>query len=174
MYLTNEWSAGMASHVFNNTYEDIIDDGYYEYKVNTPFKWGAGIAYTFGAAALISVDYEGADYSSITMAGRNERFAFVEDNNYLSKNARTVSNVRVGAEYRIQEIAIRAGYAYYQNPLTAMNDTHIGSVGLGYRGRYFFMDAAYSFAPSDKLEFVSRGKRVFCYGNCAGTKRKPE
>lgn len=153
MYLTEEWVERMYSSVYQSKYEDYID-GVYDYRINAPFKWGAGIAYTFGTFGLLSVDYEGVDYSDTRMYGRDDRSVFKGDNDYMNKNCRTTTNVRVGGEVKIQNFAVRGGYSFYQNPEKGLADTHMGSVGLGYRMQYFFADLAYSFIPSFKKDYI--------------------
>jgi predicted porin len=74
-------------------------------------------------------------------------------NKYLDRTCRTASNIRIGGEIRLNDIALRAGYAYYQNPREEVDATQIGSVGVGYRGQYFYIDGAYSFYPSNTANY---------------------
>jgi hypothetical protein len=152
MFLTEKWTEEMSSLFATKMHNDRVS-GAYDYRIHSPFKWGAGLAYTFGNAALISVDYEGVDFSAAALSSPYERSAFDADNEYLKKNYRTTTNIRVGGEVRIAAIALRAGYSYYQHPMKNEPARQIGSVGIGYRGRYFYIDGAYSFIPNVKQAY---------------------
>jgi hypothetical protein len=154
MSLRNTWSQSMSA-IFEREQNTKAIDGHYDYRITTPMRWGAGVAYTFGAVALVSVDYEGVNYGSTAMYEYDgSEGSFKPDNKQLQNDCRTAANIRVGAEYKISDYAVRAGYAYYQNPQKNYKATQIGSVGFGYRGRFFSMDAAYSFAPGLKENIV--------------------
>jgi hypothetical protein len=151
MFLHEHWTKDMTSVLKSGKYDANIAPSDYYYRVQAPFRWGAGLAYTFGSIGLISVDYEGVGYSGLKLREDNGSFgSFVGDNRYLDDYYRsTTTNIRVGGELRLNAIALRAGYAYYQNPGKEMKAIQIGSVGIGYRGEYFFIDGAYSFSPDN-------------------------
>ncbi|MBQ7272094.1 MAG: hypothetical protein IJR12_00555 [Bacteroidales bacterium] len=142
------------------------------YALRMPFRWNAGIAYTFGSFAVLSVDYEMADYSSAKYRGRGD-FGYSAgswgDQNADIKDALGLGhNVRVGMEFKPSEsLAIRVGYNYlsgsqrnwlvwdYSNPadpvlnlqpLTAQERaaqaTQLVSFGAGYSVGHFFADFA--------------------------------
>ncbi len=83
---------------------------------------------------------------------------------FYSSNSKNVSEVKLGAEYRIQKFRIRGGYGFATNPFAATtfatlgsngtvasqsyNDMYAGKkstvgVGLGYDFKSFYIDAAY-------------------------------
>lgn len=106
-----------------------------------------GIAYTFGNVALISVDYERANYNLMRFKAVN----FSDQNFFDSANtdiqgqyAPGASNrVRVGMEVKpAQSFAIRAGYNFDGTGNKAEN-VHRISLGLGYiSSGSFFCDIA--------------------------------
>jgi len=154
MFLTEEWDERMRSSVSHPSTRDTEHDeslnGVFDYRIRTPFKWGAGVAYTFGSYGLLSIDYEGVDYSHTRMYGssHSNRNMFQKDNNYVRNYCRTTTNIRAGGELKIDNFSLRGGYSFYQNPEKDMPNTHIGSVGMGFRTRGFFLDVAYSFIPN--------------------------
>lgn len=142
------------------------------YALRMPFRWNAGIAYTFGSFAVLSVDYEMADYSQAKYHGREE-FGYSTgswgDQNLDIKEALGLGhNVRVGMEFKPTEsLAIRVGYNYLSGsqrnwlvwdysdpadpvlnlqPLTAQERaaqaTQLVSFGAGYSAGHFFTDFA--------------------------------
>jgi hypothetical protein len=128
-----------------------------DYKVVTPVKWGTGLAYTFDNYALVSVEYEGADYTDIKMYGfENDYYVrWTDVDNDARKYFKVATNIRAGAEYRINQYALRAGYAYYGSPVKNDNSfvRHIVSAGAGYQWNGGFIDAVYSFSPGNKETF---------------------
>ena len=156
MWLTDLSSSVMTSDVFNDSYKDETPVNEYDYRINTPFKWGLGVAYTIGKMALVSMDYEGVDYPSTSMYGRHgRRDDFSEDNKIMSQDFSHTSNIRIGAEVRLSELSLRGGYSFYGSPNKAwLYEQHIISTGIGYSNASgFFMDAAYSFNPSYKYDY---------------------
>ncbi|MDR2359364.1 MAG: hypothetical protein LBD87_06150 [Prevotellaceae bacterium] len=154
MFLRNTWNERMASNIKGVEYSELIE-GHDDYRITTPVKWGAGIAYTFGTVALLSVDYEGVNFARTRISNeKGVTNSYRKDNERLQEDCRTTANIRIGGEYKINDIAIRAGYAWYQNAREGFADTQIGSVGFGYRGRFISVDAAYSFAPGLKENYI--------------------
>lgn len=104
----------------------------YDYKIVTPWKFGASVGHTFGKMVAIGATYEYADYSSLKnriKTGRvinsyydgwgvytnsyNTYSNDIQMNNHTEKTLRGVSLVKVGIEVKpSQLIALRAGYNY--------------------------------------------------------------
>ncbi|MBR4734492.1 MAG: hypothetical protein IK052_00215 [Bacteroidales bacterium] len=142
------------------------------YALRMPFRWNAGLAYSFGSFAVLSVDYEMADYSLCRYRGRGE-FGY-SDGNWGDQNADIHDalglghNIRAGFEFKpMESLAIRVGYNFLSgsqknwlvwdledpaNPqlflesLTkeerAAQATHLVSFGAGYSIGGFFADLA--------------------------------
>jgi hypothetical protein len=154
MFLRDTWNERMTADVDGWENTDFIE-GHDDYRVTTPIRWGAGVAYTFGSVALLSVDYEGVNFGYTRMSEENGSTGIYQnENDRLKENCRTTTNIRIGGEYKINDFAVRAGYAWYQNAQKDYENMQIGSVGFGYRGRFFSVDAAYSFAPGIKENYV--------------------
>lgn len=130
-------------------------EGNYEYRLISPFRVNAGVAFTF-RNGLISADYEMCDYSGMKYKSieysDNEDFY---DINQSIKDCYGIAHmVRVGAEYKLApDFAVRAGYNFGTSPERYYNDmnekvapksyTHGISFGVGYSSPgSFFMDAA--------------------------------
>lgn len=90
--------------------------------------------------------------------------AETELNDFFKDNYKNLSEVKIGAEYRIKQFRLRGGYAYASSPFDALNvdrytdnggitgqsynnlilnDRNALSVGLGYDFRSFYIDASY-------------------------------
>ena len=136
----------------NNENEDFLPQNspsdIYEYTLTTPYRLEFGLAYIFGKAGLISVDYELVGNSSMRIRDEWEDGYTPGWNDAIKKNYRNTSNLRVGAEINLSRgFMARAGFNYFQSPY---NDSSLDfaryaySGGIGYRGKSFFVDLAYS------------------------------
>lgn len=152
MYLYDEWEESMTAKLQGtdggSPYQQTLDSplGNYNYRVNTPFRWNVGAAYTFGKIGVLSVDYERVDYSQMKMKDRDNFNSFAEDNKMIKNIFNSSNIIRAGAEIRIlPEIAFRAGYQYYNGGEIDYKSTlQYGSLGLGYVSKSgFFADIAY-------------------------------
>ena len=123
-------------------------EGTAQYRLVTPFRANAGIAFTFGTMGLLSADYEYCDYSGINYRDNGSSFG---DLNADIRNFLGVSHeLRTGAEIKpTPAFALRAGYAFTTSPQKYDNGEYIKaprqlvSAGLGYSSNgSFFADFA--------------------------------
>lgn len=142
------------------------------YALRMPFRWNAGLAYSFGNFAVLSVDYEMANYRDATYRGRGDfgysTGAWGNQNADIKDALGLGHNIRVGMEFKpIESLAIRVGYNYlsgsqrnwlvwdytdpanpelYLQSLTkeerAAQATQLVSFGAGYSAGHFFADLA--------------------------------
>ncbi|OIQ29551.1 MAG: transporter [Bacteroidetes bacterium MedPE-SWsnd-G2] len=130
-----------------------------EYKLTTPGKLTGSLAYIFGKKGLLSVDYSLKDYSNSKFKPTSDLY-FAALNNDISNSLDTVSTVRVGGEYKIKQLSLRAGYRFEESPYkqSLFNDDLNGySFGLGYSFGNFRMDFSYDhskFAQANQLYAV--------------------
>lgn len=112
---------GKTSH--ENSYSPV---GEYQYSLVGPYSINAGLAYTFGTRALLSVDYEMTDFSVMRYRTRyssdNDTFARV---NRLSNLFCGVSHsVRAGFEFKpLPFLAVRLGGSLKTDPTCYYLDT---------------------------------------------------
>lgn len=132
-------------------YSASIDSplGEFKYRLNTPFRWSAGISYVIANRVALSFDYEGVDYGQTRLIddAYGYRNTFSYDNEILRNSYRYANNVRAGVEIRATDIfSIRGGYNYYDyadNAKTVAN-LHTAAVGAGFSFKSgFFLDLAY-------------------------------
>ena len=94
------------------------EDQWY-YSMVSPFRWNVGLAYSFGSFAVLSADYEWANFRHVRYGGRSEYSGFLNDSLYEYENADIKDALgishqfRVGMEFKpMQDLAIRVGYNY--------------------------------------------------------------
>ncbi len=143
--------------------------GYSYYKMYSPWKLNASAAWVFGKLGLVSVEYNYANYRSMTLSDRNSSTAnFSVENNSIRTTLRDQHTIKLGAEIKpTTNWAVRAGAAY-QTPVTKTDaakllsnmwsnsmvtdmsywkqrGTTYASCGLGYRIDWFYIDMAYQY-----------------------------
>lgn len=138
------------------TFNDIIDPNiiniYPSYRLQTPGRWSASIAYVFQKRGLISFDYAMKDYSSTKFRPSNE---FVPVNNQINSLLTTANEFRLGAEYKIKQWSIRAGYRFEESPYKnskTIGDLTAYSTGFGYNFGSTKLDLSYSLAQRNSSE----------------------
>ena len=165
--------AALESPTFWNiqrVYADYYQDnsGYISYDyfnedrtLTTPMKAVLSAALVPTKNFSINVDYTlGLTKAKYKVQGPAE----TELNDFFSENSKNMSDVKVGAEYRIKALRLRAGYGYTTSPFDTVSfasyngsgnagtgtssNLFLGSrntlgLGLGYDWKSFFLDAAY-------------------------------
>lgn len=141
---------------------------YADWKLKTPWRLMAGVAGVIGKQGIVSVDYEYRPYQDMRMSstGGNE-FTYMNDD--IANYYQATHQIRLGVEYRLTpSFSLRAGYTYETTSSTKevsdnqipvytsgvddtglipsydlMNNVQNISVGIGYRYKNFYIDAAY-------------------------------
>lgn len=138
-FLEYEESGGRSEYERSNRTYDFV----------TPWRFGAGVSantrvLTGGAADLtLAADLELVDWTQAELTASPFE---VSVNDAVERNYRAVINTRLGAEYRLGDLSLRAGYAYYPDPHeeedtelpgdeTVNSSRTFLSAGLGYRVR---------------------------------------
>lgn len=131
---------------------------YEPYKLQTPGKWTGSVAYVFGKKGLISLDYAIKDYSKTQFKPNND---FSSDNAAMKNLLDITNEIRVGTEYKIQKLSLRAGYHFEQSPYKnakTIGDLYGISGGLGYNFGNTKLDLAYGYSKRKyDYQFFSQG-----------------
>lgn len=165
--LTDELSQSLVAVSANTDGElpsDIVSPQvvniYEAYKLQTPSKLTGSFAYVFGKSGLISVDYAIKDYSNTKFKPENDSY-FNDLNSDINSILDTTGELRIGAEYKIEALSLRAGYRYEQSPYknaVTIGDLTGYSAGLGYSFGSTKVDLAYSYAKRNSQQgFFNRG-----------------
>jgi hypothetical protein len=141
---TKYGKTGVDSQFVNN------DEAYdFSYKLRTPLKISTGIGLFFNNQGFISADIDYLDYSTINFsAADNQNQEVILDNNRaILTNYKSAVNYRLGAEYKIDKLMLRAGYGVQGSPYKNLDKnrykTNTYSVGLGYRINDIYLDLTY-------------------------------
>lgn len=133
---------------------------YRTYRLRTPGKITGSFAYVFSKKGLISFDYGYKDYGNI-------KYSIEEDsrnrliNSDISNALKGVSEVRVGGEYKIERLSLRAGYHFEGSPYKdnkAVGNLNSYSTGLGYNFGGTRADISYAYTKRNSQQaFFSQG-----------------
>lgn len=119
---------------------------YESYTLKTPGKLTGSIAYLFGSDGLVSIDYSYKDYSNIRFRPTGIA-AFNTENTRISNSLKAASSIRIGGEYRIDQLSLRGGLQFEESPYIdseMMGDKKGFSLGFGYSFGNFRLDLAYA------------------------------
>ncbi|MCT2406668.1 outer membrane protein transport protein [Chryseobacterium antibioticum] len=143
--------------------------------LTTPLKATVSAAFVASKNFSLNVDY--------TLGLTRPKYEVVtgaesELNSFFKDNYKNVSEVRIGAEYRMKQFRLRGGYSYVSNPFDALtvsqvnpdastsdqsysnmmlNSRNLASVGLGYDFKSFYIDASYQYVTSKYSNPFLRG-----------------
>ncbi len=128
----------------------------FEYNLLTPWRANVSAAGIFNKYGFLSVDYEYVDYASARFNfDANSREYQASVNQGIKSSYKGASIVRVGAEGRIQQLALRLGFGYYGSPYknTAIKGERTDvSAGVGFRSDNWFLDLAVVHSISEQQE----------------------
>ncbi len=116
-----------------------------EYKLQTPIKATFGTAFFFEKRGFISGDVEYVPYQGIRLRAFGSPLD--GDNQTIKDNYKNVFNLRFGGELRFDLLRLRAGYAFYPDPIKnslihTNLERHIISGGIGIKTEVFYVDLA--------------------------------
>ncbi len=117
-----------------------------EYTVRTPARYTGSLGLVFGTQGLLSFDYGYQDMSKAELRPDSDP-SFSEENAFIADQLGGMSTFRLGGEYRIGPMSLRAGYRYEQSPYeTSGNwgDLEGYSGGIGYAWGPSRLDFAFS------------------------------
>ncbi len=120
----------------------------YDFRVNTPWKFGLSLGHTIGRSLALGLTYEYADYSKIDNRVKDGDYYDYWDGSYYSSSysdddmnrhtestLKAVSTLKIGAEYKVtDQLALRLGYNYLSPMFSTggYRDGFISSPGSAY------------------------------------------
>lgn len=136
------------------------NDAYrFTYTLTSPLRAMAGAAVQLGKLGLISADYEFVDYRMARFSRASDDYNYYNENQDIKDIFDVAHNIRLGSEFRLKPLYLRAGYAIYGSAFAQGedNDDNIHSVysgGIGIKQSNFFFDLAYSISNNTQNYFM--------------------
>ena len=174
--LTDYSSAYIAGPVIDGKYKEMAtnwpeafgEDYIVEYDVTSPWRMNVSAGYTIGNFLALNAEYELVEYSTANMEyADGTNMPDMEEE--FESNMKSQNILRLGAEMKLDDnFSMRFGYNYissafrddawkYISPSSATTatdytntkETNLFTLGLGYRGKSMYFDAAYQCAMQD-------------------------
>jgi hypothetical protein len=163
--LKESYNAWMSSETEMGNFKEESPYGDYNYKLETPYRAIASVAYQFGKRALLSVDYEYIDYRNIKLRSGQDGYDFYDENAEIKDIYKASSVIRIGGEIRASKVvSLRGGYEIYDNPYNDnINDVPQPNInynnvaytgGLGFRFKNGSFDIAYSLSDRTNYSYI--------------------
>ncbi len=144
-YGDTEIEVSGSNTIYDNTSGNYYPVQGYTYKIKTPSKATASIAYIFGNNGLISVDYTMNNYKKMKLSNGD----FTVENQFFNDNLRNAYTLNIGSEWRFKALSLRGGYHYEESPdAFAIESDNVTGYSFG---------AGYSFGNA-KLDFAYQNK----------------
>src|SRR5690606_27768173 len=144
--INDEFDADILAEFYDlNGNLEIEDDAASDLYLTTinlrsPMKISAGGTFFFNKNGFITADVDYLDYSSMRLSSPD--FSMDANNDDIKSSATSTVNFRGGAEYRVNMFRIRAGAAFYGDPIDDSRDRSMRqySGGVGVRLPNWYVD----------------------------------
>jgi hypothetical protein len=160
--ISESFQTEMNTRFINNeSFSGVSDINYFDYEINTPAKTISSIAVIFAKKGLLTFDYETIDYSSSSM--ESYYYSFNQENSNINEFYTKTNNVKIGLEWKYNNIAFRSGYATYGSPYA--NNLNDGSKqyvsgGIGFQKGAYFIDLSMINSLSEEDYIVYRDNAI--------------
>ena len=131
----------------------------FSYTLTTPLKAMAGAAVQLGKSGMVSADYEFVDYRMARFSKASDDYNYYNENQDIKDIYDIAHNLRLGAEFRMNTLYMRAGYAIYGSPFIKGEDNEdnfhsVYSGGIGLRQSNFSFDVSYALRTNQEMYFM--------------------
>jgi len=118
-------------------------DEHYKSKTITPLKGLFSLGFVLSKYGLLNIDYEYVDYTKLRL--RADDYSFSNENTAIKDIYQSVNNIKIGGEFNLGALALRAGYGIYGDPfksshLNSGQNINTISGGIGIRSDDYFFD----------------------------------
>lgn len=124
--------------------------GSFDYLLKTPWRYSGGASVVLRKFGFISLDIEYLDYTNLEYdfnAQNNNSANLIAEqqaNSDISEGFDSAFNVKIGLEFLIKKIRLRAGYGIYGAPFDNEDSgTNVFSLGAGIKGDRTYLDLAF-------------------------------
>ena len=116
--IQDETQQKLSAYRFDNGFEiqEIIDpeitNSYSPYRLKIPSKTSLSFAYIFDIVGLISIDYSTQNLSNSYLNQDSASDFLNTVNTQINQTLNPINTLKIGGEYRLKDISLRAGYFY--------------------------------------------------------------
>lgn len=125
--------------------ESKSPEGKFSYEFFSPLRFTGSAAVFFGKMGLLSADYEMVYMPQMAF---EDDVAYLVENEFMTSGLKPMHEVRLGTEWFLGSLALRAGASYRTSPykdktLALYGDRWLFSGGLGYYWSFLSFDLSY-------------------------------
>jgi hypothetical protein len=125
-----------------------------DYTLTTPLKFSTGVAF-ITKRGYIAGDVEFVNPSRTKYGSETSGISYSPENDAIRATYKSVTNLRLGGEFRYEIFRVRAGYAIqgntFSDDIDLDNKINTISAGVGVRTSRFFADLAWIQSSSDAI-----------------------
>ena len=135
--IQDETQQKLSTYRFDNGFEiqEIIDpeitNSYPPYRLKIPSKTSLSFAYIFDIMGLISIDYSTQNLSNSYLNQDSTSDFLNTVNTQINQTLNPINTLKIGGEYRLKDISLRAGY-FYQSKNQDINKDQAITLGIGF------------------------------------------
>ena len=135
--IQDETQQKLSAYRFDNGFEiqEIIDpeitNSYSPYRLKIPSKTSLSFAYIFDIVGLISIDYSTQNLSNSYLNQDSASDFLNTVNTQINQTLNPINTLKIGGEYRLKDISLRAGY-FYQSKNQDINKDQAITLGIGF------------------------------------------
>ncbi len=131
--------------------------GYYNWKFSSPARYMLSSAVVLSRLAIISGEVEYIDYSTMNMSASD--YFFEEENSNIKSKYKGAFNAKLGVEFRLWILSLRAGAGYFDSPYKSTNTNSeayklLLSGGVGINAGNLYFDATYQYVSSSEYYYM--------------------
>lgn len=165
-YSFNSESSFSEGRTYNQEEETFTN---WEYRIRTPWRYTASLAYLYLNKAAFNVDYEYVDYAQMRFDDKRDfEYDYNSQNADINSLMKGTHNIRFGMEYLLSPFVARAGFRYEDNPFNA-NELAFNpdqsrktfSLGGGFRSGNYNFDITYMLSTMSELDPVYQSSESF-------------
>jgi len=160
-YKIDEYFYDKISSKFTDgdSYKANNEDMRFNYALKTPLRVLTGVSVQIQKFALLSADYEYLNYGSALFSQTGDGYDYSGKNRDIKDAFTTAGNIRVGGEFRYNNLYLRSGYGLYGKPyksneINSNLDYRTISGGIGFRAKNISFDFAYVNYKSTQYNFL--------------------
>jgi hypothetical protein len=142
-------SIDQKTNTFTTDYKTVTtDENVFTYTVSTPLRASGGATFFLPSKkGFITADAEYVGYRNMKVKDPEDNTWGADQKRVIQSNYKDAVNLKAGAEYRVENIRLRAGVKYMPDPYKTKVDNldrsqMLLSAGVGYRSAKFFVDVA--------------------------------
>ena len=146
---TETWSTDTDSNFKDAAYVNYSSPvSNYSYTFLSPGKLIGSMAFIIQQRGILSLDAEAMNYGKAKFSAKD--YDYTNTNNSIQELYRTSFNFRIGTEWQLNPVYLRAGVGYYGSPFglgDSSGSIKKASCGLGVQlGNFTYFDFAYEFS----------------------------